>query len=607
MTEELSPSTSKKFSFTERERRLLDLIKVKLEETNDSVKVNLNGEDEDDRVPTLSQEIEKELLKYRSVEELDESQTSDSKIDSFEESRTSIETFGKNDQQRISIQGNGDQDQEDSRSMRDEEENPKHKKTFQAAARCIIAGYKIVSISGEVESDQFGNRFISQDDQIARQFQLKNLNGNEKKGETESETDEENNETKDSIEFEKQSLEEEERKVEAKRESFDNESQIPLERSKTLEKGSSSIFSRKGTLRKKDKGDQYVKEQKKKQKDGLEKNKSIKRSIVKKFRKAKDEKEKEEETVETVEEPKTDLPSNESSPEKTGNKVESVEWKMSTQALKSSVAKSQKNKQKLAFNLFGATSSVIAGLRAAKHTEGVVESIEESKGKVISSGSISALIEAFLSPSSLPLDYLLEFLATHRFFMSSIKLLQHLVVRYRNLKIDGDGDSTLSSEDYSNPSINIYSLSPKSLALIDSDIIQLRILLVIKIWVTRHPSDFGHNGIVDGALLTFFKKDLSSLKPHQEEATEILAILKKYQDSQEDHLPLVRVPSAQKKLASLSSLSGLLTSEYVLVDQLTLLETKLFQVLLFIFIFFIYSFLISITFFKKRKTKFNII
>jgi len=182
------------------------------------------------------------------------------------------------------------------------------------------------------------------------------------------------------------------------------------------------------------------------------------------------------------------------------DQVESVESSITVNDLKQSMSKAKTQKAKRRQTLFGVTSSFIAAYKASKTTGDVVETVEESRHQVVSIGSIPALIDAFTTPADLNMEYLLEFLATHRFFMTSIKLLQHLINRHNDL----------SNENLNNKW---------------KDLMQVRILKIIRIWITRHPADFGLDSIIERSLKSFLQNEASEGEKQYVEVENILNLI----------------------------------------------------------------------------------
>jgi len=260
-----------------------------------------------------------------------------------------------------------------------------------------------------------------------------------------------------------------------------------------------------------------------------------------------------------------------SSSAKAAEAVESLDIGSKTKTL----SKSKTIKSKQRHSLFGVTSHFIAAYKNSKASEDV-ETIEESKRKIISVGSVPALVSALTTSSELDMEFALEFLATHRFFTTSIKLLQHFINQHNAPVGQGTREDNKLREGT-----------------------QVHVLKVIRYWLTRHPQDFGPDSIIERSLLSFLRLDVPDGPLHQAEVDSILAIIdeKNIQAKQAAAAaaaaPLSPPPAAStlpppsaatsRKLSS--KLSNVLLSAdtlqnvdaEVVGEQLALLETGLFK------------------------------
>lgn len=127
---------------------------------------------------------------------------------------------------------------------------------------------------------------------------------------------------------------------------------------------------------------------------------------------------------------------------------------------------------------------------------------------IISSGTIAGLIGVFVGVDEFDVLYLQEFLFTYRFFMKPMDLMIYLTYKHWYW----DNDSNVSAPHDIKKSRSTSNLHESSQSELDNwrHFRRLRVVNVLKKWVTLHPADFVTGSELDTGLKKFIEENINN-------------------------------------------------------------------------------------------------
>ena len=141
----------------------------------------------------------------------------------------------------------------------------------------------------------------------------------------------------------------------------------------------------------------------------------------------------------------------------------------------------------------GASSKVVRGFRNSadeQALEAVVRTKENGKA-VVASGTVTALVGVFMGVEEVELEYLQEFLFTHRFFMKSSALFDKMATQYWNATPRLSDTATVEDTD---EWVRFR---------------RLRVINFLRKWLQYHPGDFAKGDPMEASLQKFISENVN--------------------------------------------------------------------------------------------------